>query len=379
MNFVGDEKIMAYEYQPLVDPFNPKIRNNTRTKMLAALIALVLSCSFMAYMVWPTLKTNYVAQHGLLYNEFRLPTDVHPTHYNIGLDITMPTKSDNSSVVKGFVIMDIEVTSATDKIVFHTVDQELENVALVQKEKNYKIAKSNYNKEMEYQVLIFDKKLEKGSYSLSMGFKYDTRYDLRGFYLSSYKTSEFSEDYWIGVTQFEATDARRAFPNFDEPDKKATYDITLHVPKEYHALSNMPISRKVDHGESTIYEFQTTPKMSSYLLAFAVSQFEPTEVVKTVNNVEVRCWTRQGMTDQGVYAAAAAVKVLEKYTELFDIEYPLPKLDMIAIPSFSAGAMENWGFVTYRDTAILIDPKISSEGNYQRVATVVAHELAHQW
>jgi aminopeptidase N len=146
----------------------------------------------------------------------------------------------------------------------------------------------------------------------------------------------------------------------------------------YHALSNMPVHSVHEYNGKKLVAFDTTVKMSTYLLAFIVSDFESISS-KTNNNVTVSVWTAPGQTHLGEYALQAGVRVVEFYQKTYGIDFPLPKIDMVAVPDFAAGAMENWGLITYRDTALLYDPKSSTASSKQRVATVVAHELSHQW
>lgn len=183
---------------------------------------------------------------------------------------------------------------------------------------------------------------------------------------------------YAGVTQFEATDARRCFPCWDEPAHKATFDITLNVPKDLVALSNMSVKNEKVEGSQRVVQFNTTPIMSTYLVAVVVGEYDYIEDTSK-DGVLVRVYTPVGKQEQGRYALEVAVKVLPYYKDYFQIAYPLPKMDLIAIADFSAGAMENWGLVTYRETAILIDPKNSSAQTKQWVALTVGHEIAHQW
>nr|KAF6416633.1 aminopeptidase puromycin sensitive [Molossus molossus] len=203
---------------------------------------------------------------------------------------------------------------------------------------------------------------------------------MKGFYRSKYTTPS-GEVRYAAVTQFEATDARRAFPCWDEPAIKATFDISLVVPKDRVALSNMNvIDRKPYPDDENVVEvkFARTPVMSTYLVAFVVGEYDFVET-RSKDGVCVRVYTPVGKAEQGKFALEVAAKTLPFYKDYFNVPYPLPKIDLIAIADFAAGAMENWGLVTYRETALLIDSKNSCSSSRQWVALVVGHELAHQW
>ena len=202
---------------------------------------------------------------------------------------------------------------------------------------------------------------------------------MAGFYRSGY-TDAKGEKRIMGSTQFEALDARRAFPCVDEPAAKAVFGMTLVVNAAQHAFSNMPeiSSSLLEGGEKKKIVFMDSPKMSTYLLAWCVGEFDFVQGF-TEHGVRVRVYTPPTKQALGTFALRVALATLDKYDDFFDLPYPLPKLDMVAVPEFAMGAMENWGLVTYRETALLYDEAKSSLSDRQRVAVVVAHELAHQW
>jgi len=208
---------------------------------------------------------------------------------------------------------------------------------------------------------------------------------MAGFYRSTYTTPK-GETKIVASTQFEALDARRAFPCVDEPAAKSIFLVTLILPRSLECLSNMPESyrRKYtddlrgDEDELVEISFLPSPKMSTYLVAFCVGEFDFVQTM-TSSGIMIRCYAPKGRSNSCGFALECAAKCLEEYNDFFGVPYPLPKLDMVAIPEFAAGAMENWGLVTYRDVDLLIDPQTASNSQKQRVCIVVCHELAHQW
>ena len=205
---------------------------------------------------------------------------------------------------------------------------------------------------------------------------------LLGFYRSEYEYK--GKRMRLATTQFEAADARRAFPCFDEPAAKATFDISIIASGANTAISNMPVaSRKRlgggrGQGARTRYTFMTTPVMSTYLVYLGVGEFEFIGG-RTADGVAVRVATTPGNSGRGRYALGLAKELLGMYGRYFGSRYPLPKLDLVALPDFAAGAMENWGAITFREAVLLYDPQTSSTRTRQFIAEVVSHEIAHQW
>ncbi|MDO8557993.1 MAG: M1 family metallopeptidase [bacterium] len=304
----------------------------------------------------------------------RLSTNVVPKHYAL-----MLTPDLNNFTFKGEVVVSVEIKEPTALITLYASDLEIRSAnARVFPSQQELSATPILDKKAETLSLDFKTTLPQGTTELRIAFSGKLNDQMCGFYRSKYVAKDGAERH-LATTQFEATDARRCFPCWDEPACKATFDVTLVVPNDLDAISNMPVAESKSYPNGMReFHFTTTPIMSTYLLAFVVGKFDSIES-KTKDGVLVRVFTMPGKSEQGRFALDVAAKTLELYNEYFAIPYPLPKCDLIAIPDFAAGAMENWGAITYRETALLIDPENSSAAARQRVAIVVAHELAHQW
>ncbi|XP_056403546.1 puromycin-sensitive aminopeptidase [Hyla sarda] len=306
----------------------------------------------------------------------RLPADVRPVNYGLCLkpdliDFTFEGKLEAA----------VEVTNATNQIVMNCADIDIITASYVPEgDEEIHATGFNYQNEDEKVTLSFPSTLQKGTGMLKIDFVGELNDKMKGFYRSKYATAS-GETRYAAVTQFEATDARRAFPCWDEPAIKATFDVILIVPKDRVALSNMNlVERKPYPDDESLVEvkFARTPVMSTYLVAFVVGEYDFVET-RSADGILVRVYTPVGKAEQGKFALEVAAKTLPFYKDYFNVPYPLPKIDLIAIADFAAGAMENWGLVTYRETALLIDPKNSCSSSRQWVALVVGHELAHQW
>ncbi|KAL2545045.1 Aminopeptidase M1 [Forsythia ovata] len=303
----------------------------------------------------------------------RLPKFAIPKHYDLKLkpDLT-------ACKFTGAVIISVDVISDTKLLVLNTAELSVNpnSVKFTSNDKVVEAVDVEMCEEDEIMVVEFKESLPLGVGVLSVDFEGTLNDKMKGFYRSTYEHNGEKKN--MAVTQFEPADARRCFPCWDEPACKATFKITLEVPSELVALSNMPvIEEKINGNLKTVY-YQESPIMSTYLVAVVVGLFDYVED-HTPDGITVRVYCQVGKVNQGKFALDVAVKTLGLYKEYFAMPYSLPKLDMIAIPDFAAGAMENYGLVTYRETALLYDDKHSAAANKQRVATVVAHELAHQW
>ncbi len=302
----------------------------------------------------------------------RLEKYISPIKY----DITLRPDLENFTF-EGFESIEVDISKSTNLVTLHSKELSIETAEVkINKEKVFS-KKITYDEKKELVIFNFPVKIPIGKHKINIVFKGILNDKMRGFYKSSYDYE--GKINHLATTQFEATDARRAFPCFDEPSQKSIFNVSLIVPKGKTAISNtLPVSVQEHESGYEIVKFSPTPKMSTYLLAFIIGDFEYIES-KTKNGVLVRIYTTLGKKHQANFALDCAVKTLEFYEKYFNIKYPLNTLDMIAIPDFASGAMENWGAVTYRETAILVDQVNSSTANKQWVALVIAHELAHQW
>ena len=302
-----------------------------------------------------------------------LPETARPSKYRIKLQPDL-----KNFTFDGEQSVDLLILEATSAIVLNSIDLEISNTTLHANGTTLTSKSVTIDKDAETATLDFGETIQPGDARLEMVFTGGLNDKLMGFYRSEY-TSQDGETRYLATTQFEPTDARRAFPCWDEPAKKATFEVTLVFSDEYQAVSNTPVVEEAVPGPGLkSVRFAETPIMSTYLLVFIVGNLTSIEE-RAAGGTTVGVWTTPGKEDQASFALDTSVKLLSYFNEYFGIPYPLPKLDHIAIPDFAAGAMENWGAVTYRETALLVDPDNSSAGTRQRVAEVIAHEMAHMW
>ena len=303
-----------------------------------------------------------------------LPTNVKPQHYDLKLEPLFDTFKFN-----GEVTIDLDVKEASDFIAINTLELELLDSHVITADKTtIKPISVKEDTEEQTTTFKFDQTFEEGAkIQLYIKFIGELNDKMAGFYRSTYQ--ENGETKYLATTQMEPTDCRRAFPSFDEPNLKAKFTIALVGDKNLTFLSNMDVKKEEDLNETKkIVHFNTTPYMSTYLVAFIVGDLKYIESDYKFRDIPVRVYTTLGYEEKGRYSCELAAKALEYYEQVFDIEYPLPKMDMVAIHDFSAGAMENWGLITYRMVDILYDES-STLDTKLRVSEVVAHELAHQW
>ena len=307
-------------------------------------------------------------------NPHRLPSSVVPSHYRIKLEPDL-----EKATFIGSVEIEVEVNNPTDTIQMNAADLAIQSARVVDSVgSNTEVADIFLDAEMERLTLSFDSQISPGPHTIVAEFTGVLNDQLHGFYRSTF-TDDDGVDHTIATTQFESTHARRAFPCFDEPAFKASYGVTLIVPSEQFAVSNGPIISETDlkNGQREVV-FEDTMVMSTYLVAFIVGPFEATDPVD-VNGVPLRIVHPIGkghLTDYSLEAGAFALEFFSKY---YGIPYPGQKLDMVAVPDFAFGAMENLGCITYREVLLLVDKDRSTEPELLRIADVIAHEIAHMW
>ncbi|XP_022215178.2 aminopeptidase N [Drosophila obscura] len=322
------------------------------------------------------------------YHYYRLPTAVRPQKYQLKI----LTHLDDPAELRfaGTVKILVEALQNTKNITLHSKNLTIDESQITLRQisgggadkTDNCVSSTEVNYGQDFYVLNTCQELLAGNvYELTLPFAAELNKQLEGYYRSSYKDANTNETRWLSITQFEAASARQAFPCFDEPGLKATFVVTLGFNKKYTGLSNMPVKETKPHETLADYiwvEFDESVPMSTYLVAYSVNDFahKPSTLA---NSPLFRTWARPNAIDQCDYAAEFGPKVLQYYEQFFGIKFPLPKIDQIAIPDFSAGAMENWGLVTYREIALLYSAEYTSLADKQRLANVVAHELAHQW
>jgi puromycin-sensitive aminopeptidase len=303
---------------------------------------------------------------------YRLPRHVIPSRYDLRLEPDL-----DQAIFQGQETVTITVSQPTTVIVMNAAELMISRAYAENARQQRLHASIELDETLQRCRLTFSEALTPGEWRLSIAFKGALNDKLRGFYRSTYKDPSGTTQ-TMAATQFEATDARRAFPCWDEPDFKAVFATTLVVDPSLTAVSNTSVvSESVEAGKKVL-RFADSMKMSTYLVAFIVGQLVATEP-RFVGKTPLRLWTvpgKQPLTPFGHDIAKASLEFFEDY---YGIPYPGDKLDLLAIPDFASGAMENLGAITFRETALLVDQRTGTHGELERVADVVAHENAHMW
>ena len=304
---------------------------------------------------------------------YRLPTTVVPRAYDLTLtpDLDTATFSGTSAV-------DVEVTETVERLVLHALDLDIDEAWLERDGERLDVSETTFDESLEQVTFTLAAPATPGAWTLHTAFHGILNDKLVGFYRSTF-TDDDGAVRTIACTQFESTHARRAFPCWDEPAFKATFTITLVVPDDLLAVSNSAEvgSESLGDGRRRV-SFAPTMVMSTYLVAFVIGPLVATETVD-VDGVPLRVITPAAQAHLTAYALEIGAFSLRFLADWYAIDYPGDKLDLVAIPDFAFGAMENLGCVTFRETALLLDVERATQAELQRVADVVAHEIAHMW
>jgi len=297
----------------------------------------------------------------------RLPADVTPSHYDLRFDVDLA-----NARFTGTETIRVDLAQPTRTIVLNAAEITFREVT-VESGSTRQTAAVALNDARQTAAFTVPRQLPKGPAQIHITYGGILNDKLRGFYLSTENNQR------MAVTQLEATDARRAFPGFDEPAFKATFDISLTIDARDTAISNGRVisDTPAPGGAKHVVRFSTTPKMSSYLVAMAVGRFSCIE--GSAENTPIRICGTEGKQEMGRIALDMAQQILKFYNTYFDIKYPYGKLDVLAVPDFAAGAMENTAAIFYRERDLLVDSKDASLTVRKRIASVLAHEMAHQW
>lgn len=306
-------------------------------------------------------------------SRYRLPRHVVPHRYDLTVEPDL-----EAATFSGRVDITITIEEATTEIVLNAIELELDEVLLSSPGGRQMSATVTYESETERARLVLEEEAIVGDWTLTIVFRGILNDKLRGFYRSTFTDQEGNERI-LATTQFEATDARRAFPCWDEPDFKAVFSLTMVVDPNLLAISNTrEIARQDDgHGKVAV-RYADTMKMSTYLVAFVVGPLEATDPID-VDGTPLRVVHAPGKGHLTGFALESGAYHLRWLADYYGIPYPGDKMDFVAIPDFAFGAMENVGAVTFRENAVLVDPHVARQVELERVSSVIAHELAHMW
>ncbi len=310
-------------------------------------------------------------------NVKRLLDQFAPSHYNLQLELDPDKLLFNGKVT----VEGKKVGRPSQRITFHQKDLKFSSAKIIKhdKKQDLEITVSRINAQKTYEEvrLHSDEMIYPGAYSVELSFSGKITKNMTGLYPCHFEHEGKQKK--LLATQFESHHAREVFPSIDEPAAKATFDLSLTTPTGIQVLSNMPAKSQENIAKKLITTFETSPIMSSYLLAFVVGEMHCIEA-KSKNEITMRTWGHKGQPKKFLeYANKEAIDVIDFFEKYFDTPFPLKKCDQVALPDFESGAMENWGLITYREVALLTDldnPSISSE---QYISMVIAHELSHQW
>ena len=294
----------------------------------------------------------------------RLLDTFTPNHYNLTLDLTRAEKKEFS----GTVI--ISGDSTGESISLHSKGLTIQSATIDNQPADVSFGEFD-------ELRLSQPNLENGNHTIRIDFSGTITDAMHGLYPCYFTHDGVKKQ--LFATQFESHHAREVLPCVDEPAAKAEYDLTLITRSGITVLGNMPVKSEEENGDSLTTIFEKTPRMSSYLLAFVIGELHK-KTARTKSGVEVNVWATPAQNENTLdFALDIATRSIDFYDEYFGVKYPLPKSDHVALPDFSSGAMENWGLITYRESCLLADPELTPESSRRFIATVIAHELSHQW
>ena len=287
-----------------------------------------------------------------------------PNHYNLTLDLTRAEEKEFS----GTVIISGDSTS--ESISLHSKGLTIQSATIDNQPADVSFGEFD-------ELRLSQPNLENGNHTIHINFSGNITDAMHGLYPCYFTHDGVKKQ--LFATQFESHHAREVFPCVDEPAAKAEYDLTLVTRTGIAVLGNMPVKSEEENGDSLTTTFEKTPRMSSYLLAFVIGELHK-KSARTKSGVEVNVWATPAQNENTLdFALDIATRSIDFYDEYFGVKYPLPKSDHVALPDFSSGAMENWGLITYRESCLLADPELTPESSRRFIATVISHELSHQW
>ena len=294
----------------------------------------------------------------------RLLDTFTPNHYNLTLDLTRAEEKEFS----GTVIISGDSTS--ESILLHSKGLIIQSATIDNQPADVSFGEFD-------ELRLSQPNLKNENHTIHIIFSGNITDAMHGLYPCYFTHDGIKKQ--LFATQFESHHAREVFPCVEEPAAKAEYDLTLITRPEITVLGNMPVKFQKENGDSLTTTFEKTPRMSSYLLAFVIGELHK-KSARTKSGVEVSIWAIPAQNENTLdFALDIATRSIDFYDEYFGVKYPLPKSDHVALPDFSSGAMENWGLITYRESCLLADPELTPESSRRFIATVIAHELSHQW
>ena len=294
----------------------------------------------------------------------RLLDTFTPNHYNLTLDLTRVEEKEFS----GTVIISGDSTS--ESILLHSKGLIIQSATIDNQPADVSFGEFD-------ELRLSQPNLKNENHTIHINFSGNITDAMHGLYPCYFTHDGVKKQ--LFATQFESHHAREVFPCVDEPAAKAEYDLTLVTRTGIAVLGNMPVKSEEENGDSLTTTFEETPRMSSYLLAFVIGELHK-KTARTKSGVEVNIWATPAQNENTLdFALDIATRSIDFYDEYFGVKYPLPKSDHVALPDFSSGAMENWGLITYRESCLLADPELTPESSRRFIATVISHELSHQW